>query len=140
MKKVLIDENLTPLVASALATTYRKNVKFYHCNDVNLTGIKDPELIETAARLDFNMLVTEDFAQLSNSDEATALAKFGFHWVGVHAIDVPGVMGISQQLSVAIPAVGHVLQCWPDQPTAFVAPKPRSNPVVKSFLLSSLNP
>lgn len=139
MRKVLIDENLTSLVASALATTYRNKVKFYHCNDVNLTGIKDPELIETAACLGFEMIVTADFEQLANPEEATALVEFGFHWVGLRAIDTSGVMGIAQQLSVAIPAVGHALQCWPERPTAFVAPKPHARAVVESFLLTSLN-
>lgn len=128
MRRIFIDENLSPLLAKPLAATYRRT-RFDTWTQLNLSGTDDLELFQTLSAMDFSMIITKDRAQLDNPDERAALAAAGLHWLGAPEIDgVDGVHVIAQQLAVVVPAVGQVLEQWPDAPTAFHLGQPLVTP------------
>lgn len=128
MRRIFIDENLSPVLADPLAATYRKRVRFDTWKRLGLSGTDDLELFPLLAELDFAMIITKDGAQLDDDDERAGLADAGLHWLGVPEIEASGTHLIAQQLAVVVPAVGEVLRLWPDQPTAFRLGQPLGTP------------
>lgn len=123
MRKVFIDENLSPLISKPLSAIYRTD-RFLTSAGLKLSGMHDLEHFPTLSQFDVGMLVTKDRAQLEDDVERAGLAKAGLHWLGVPEISERGTFLIAQQLAVAVPAVGLVLQDWPTVPTAFTLGQP----------------
>lgn len=127
MRKIFIDENLSPNLARPLAATYRRD-RFQTWVDLNLSGTDDLELFPLLADMDIEMIITKDRAQLEVDAERAGLAAAGLRWLGVPEIDESGAVLIAQQLAVVVPAVGLVLRNWPTEPTAYRLGYPHDSP------------
>ena len=116
-RKIFVDENLPPLVASALSATFKKHL-FRSATDESLRSVEDVVLCRDLADRDYDAIITGDRNQLVNTPERVALREAGLHWIGLPAVEATGVEQIAAQLSLTVPAVADLLTSWPEEPTA----------------------
>lgn len=120
MRRVYIDENLSPELVSPLAAVYRRGVVFRSWRDEQQGGVDDLTLIPYLGGCGFDLIVTKDRRQIDEEpSERTALVLAGLSWLGVPDFNLNGPRVIAEQLSVVLPAVGEILRAWPSAPTAY---------------------
>lgn len=102
---------------------------------MGLYGIEDHEIFPSLKDRGVELLITGDLAQVGIPQERAGLIDANLHWLGVPQSRAAGVTVIAQVLSIVIPGVGHVLEDWPDAPTAYYLREPPDSPIATSFAL-----
>jgi hypothetical protein len=120
VRRVYIDENLSPGLVPPLSAVYRRGVQFRSWDQEGQGGVLDLELIPYLGTCGFDLIVTKDLAQVdTNPAERVALASAGLSWVGIPEVAVNGARLIAEQIAIVAPAIGRILGQWPTRPTAY---------------------
>ncbi len=120
MRRVYIDENLSPALVPPLSAVYRRDIQFRSWDQEGQRGVLDLDLIPHLGACGFDLIVTKDRAQVdANPDERSALVAAGLSWVGIPEVAVGGARLIAQQIAIVAPAIGKIMSRWPQRPTAY---------------------
>lgn len=125
MRRIYIDENLSPQLVRPLAAVYRRDVQFRSWQDESQSGVEDEDLIPYLGTCGYGLIVTKDKAQVDKKpSERNALIAAKLSWLGVPDFPLSGAVLIAEQLAVVLPAVGSILTDWPQVPTLYrLAPR-----------------
>lgn len=108
--KILLDEDVPLQLVEALRHVL-KGHGVEHVHGLGWTGKKDKQVLADAARAGFEMLVTNDSAQLDDPDETSFIKTSGLHHV-TYRHKHPGLRGLALALGsllAALPEVVHRL-------------------------------
>lgn len=120
MRRIYVDENLSPGIVRPLAAVYTRDVQFRSFNDERQGGVEDLNLIPFLGQCGFGLIVTKDWAQVDDKvAERDALVAARVSWLGVPDFKLKGAVVIAEQLAAVLPAVGAILASWPDEPTLY---------------------
>ena len=92
MRRICVDENLSPVVAKCLDELTNHRIQHVHAIS-GAAGVEDVALFAQLATLGFDGLITLDRMQLVNAIEREALRSSGLVWIGLPPGNLPGLKG-----------------------------------------------
>ena len=116
-----IDENISPLIAKALATIYQRRHEIKSVSGLGLSGTKDIDLIPALRQAGVHVLITQDRRQLINEAETQALIDNKIHWAGFPPLTPPprGTMP-AYQAECVLTLIPYIIHHWADLPSAYL--------------------
>lgn len=100
---VAVDETTSWVVARILDQVFSDHEFVSITKDLGLSGSLDPDLIETLAARDIDMLLTADIDMLD--EHRDDLRSSGMHWLGITQVRVPGEAGLAFLAASALAAL-----------------------------------